>query len=129
MMSANGGTKLSSYQERAVAGLLSTRTIADAAAAAGVSSRTLERWLAENDEFVAEYRAARRRVVEGAVSRLQDATTEAVECLVKNLDCGSPSTEVRAALGILDQSIKAVEVYELESRLAALEAREEGGEA
>lgn len=129
-MAENGGAKkLSYHQERAVAGLLSTRTVAEAAETAGVSSRTLERWLAESDEFVAEYRAARRRVVEGAVSRLQDATTEAVDCLKRSLSCGTPSTEVRAALGILDQAIKAVEVYDLESRLAVLEAREEGGEA
>ncbi len=125
-MTANGGgTKLSYQKERAIAGLLSTRTIAEAAEAAGVSSRTLERWLADNDEFVNEYRAARRRVVEGAVSRLQDATTEAVDCLKRNLTCGTPSTEVRAALGILDQAVRAVEIYDLETRLGALEG--EGG--
>lgn len=107
-------------------GLLSTRTIADAASSAGVSSRTLERWLAENDEFVAEYRAARRRVVEGAVSCLQEATTEAVDTLKRNLTCGSPSTEVRAASTILDQAVRAVEIYDLETRLAALEAQGEG---
>ncbi len=120
-----GDKKLSHRQERAVAGLLSTRTIAEAAEAAGVSSRTLERWLSESNEFVAEYRAARRRVVEGAISQLQDATTEAVDCLKRNLSCGTPSTEVRAASVILDHALKAVEVYELETRLAALE---EGGE-
>jgi hypothetical protein len=65
-------------------------------------------------------------VVEGAISQLQGAATEAVETLKRNLYCGTAATEVRAALGILDQSIKAVEIYDLESRLAALE---EGGEA
>jgi hypothetical protein len=121
-----GDKKLSHRQERAVAGLLSTRTIAEAAAAAGVSSRTLERWLSESNEFVAEYRAARRRVVEAAVSQLQNATGEAVDCLTRNLHCGMPSTEVRAASVILDHALKAVELYELETRLAALE---EGGMA
>lgn len=111
-----------------MAALLTARTIPDAATEAGIGGRTLERWLSEDPAFVAEYRAARRRVVEAAVSLLQDATTEAVDCLKRNLNCESPSTEVRAALGILDQAIKAVEVYELESRLAALEAREEGGD-
>lgn len=128
-MAENGGARrLSYHQERAVAGLLSTRTVAEAAETAGVSSRTLERWLADNDEFVAEYRAARRRVVEGAVAALQSATTEAVDSLRRNLDCGTPATEVRAASVILETSIRAVELYDLESRLAALEAREEGGE-
>jgi hypothetical protein len=121
MADNGGGKKLSHHQERAVAGLLSTRTIAEAAAAAGVSSRTLERWLSENDEFVAEYRAARRRLVEGSITRVQEATVEAVDCLKRNLSCGTPSTEVRAASVILDHALRAVELYELESRLSALE--------
>ncbi len=124
-MAVNGGKKLTSRQEKAVAALLTARTIPEAASEAGIGGRTLERWLSEDPAFVAEYRAARRRVVEAAVSRLQDATTEAVDCLKQNLSCGMPSTEVRAASVILDHALKAVELYELETRLSALE---EGGE-
>jgi hypothetical protein len=94
-----------------------------------VSSRTLERWLSENSEFVAEYRAARRRVVEGSIGRLQEATTEAVDCLKRNLTCGKPHTETRAALGILEHATKAVEIYDLELRLQELERKAEGDAA
>ncbi len=108
-----------------MAALLTARTIPEAASEAGIGGRTLERWLSEDPAFVAEYRAARRRVVEAAVSQLQNATVEAVDCLTRNLHCGMPSTEVRAASVILDHALKAVELYELETRLSALE---EGGE-
>jgi hypothetical protein len=125
-MTANGGrSKLSHHQDRAVAALLTSRSIAEAAALAGVASRTLERWLRENDSFVAEYRAARRRVVETAIGRLQDATTEAVETLQRNLTCGRPSAEIRAALGILEHATKSIELWDLEERISELERRGE----
>jgi len=69
-MAVNGGKKLSRNQERTVAALLSARTIPEAATAAGIGSRMLERWLSEDPDFVEEYRAARRRVVEGAIGGL-----------------------------------------------------------
>jgi hypothetical protein len=59
--------------------------------------------------------------VEASISRLQDCTTQAVEALQRNLTCGLPSTEVRAALGILDQATKAVELYDIVERLAEVE--------
>jgi hypothetical protein len=126
-MAGNGGIskKLSYHQEKSIAALLSTKSIPEAASASGVSSRTLERWLAENEEFVAEYRAARRRVVEGAIGQLQHATTEAVKALERNLTCGKPAVEVRAALGILEHATKAVELYDLEERLSEIERRYE----
>jgi transposase len=123
-MAVNGTDKKNSYhQERAIAALLSTRTIPEAAAVAGVGERTVNRWLSEDEGFVTEYRTARRQVVEHAVSKLQNATTEAVETLRYNLNCGSPSTEERAALGILGHAVKAVELYDLEERLSELERR------
>ena len=80
---------LSRKQEQAVAALLSEPTVAAAASSSGVAERTLWRWL-QLPAFQAEYRAARRHVVEGAISRLQCATGEAVEALQRNLNCGSP---------------------------------------
>lgn len=117
----SGGTKLSHHQERAISALLSTRTIPEAAAAAGISARTLERWIAESEGFSAAYRAARRRVVEVAIGRIQEATGDAVATLSRNLTCGKPAVEVRAALGILEHAIKAVELWDIEARIEALE--------
>jgi hypothetical protein len=120
-----GAGNLSRKQEQAVAALLSEPTVAAAASNAGVAERTLWRWL-QVPEFHAEYRAARRRVVEGAIGQLQRATVEAVETLRRNLNCGSPSTEVRAALGILDQAVRGVELLDIEELLSELETRAGG---
>jgi hypothetical protein len=74
-------------------------------------------------EFKSRLRDARRAVVEGAIGRLQQAATEAVCALQRNLTCGTPSVEVRAAATILDQAVKAVELFDLAERVEHLEAR------
>lgn len=116
-----GGEKLSRYQDAAIAALLVEPTIAGAASKAGVNERTLRRWLADCPEFISEYRAARRHAVEVAISQLQQATTEAVETLRRNLRCGSRHAEIRAAVAILDYAVKGVEIIDLEERLEEVE--------
>jgi len=101
--------------------LLAHSTIREAAAACGVAESTLGRWV-RLPEFQARYREARRAAVEQAVGELQRLTTAAAQTLHRNLTCGVPSAEIRAALGILDQGFKGVELLELEERLASLEA-------
>ena len=111
---------LTAGQEKAIHALLSSVTVEAAAKKAGVSDRTLHRWL--NDPgFRQGYLAARRQVMEQAVGSLQRASLGAVEALVRNLKCGVPGTEVRAALVILDAGLKGVEMMEFEDRLAAVE--------
>ena len=43
----------------------------------------------------------------------------------ENLSCGKPAVEVRAALGILEHAVRAVEIYDLESRVQELGRRSE----
>src|SRR5262245_65257988 len=100
-----GGRKSNRKREEALAALLSTTSIEKAAQKAGLSERTLHNWLTE-PEFLGAYRDARRRVVEGAVARLQKAAGAAVRCLKRNLSCGTPGEEIRAALGILDHALR-----------------------
>src|SRR5262245_14449558 len=119
-----GGRKSNRKREEALAALLSTTSIEKAAQKAGLSERTLHNWLTE-PEFLAAYRQARRQVVEGAVSRLQKATGAAVRCLKRNLTCGNVGAEIRAALGILDHALKAVEVMDLAQQLAELKRQVE----
>ncbi len=120
--------KLSSKQERAIVALLSTRTVAEAAAEADVSARTLERWLSRNQDFISAYRATRTRVVEAAIGRLQDAVGEAVECLRRNMREAGSSTQVRAASIVLDHATRAIELYDLAERLDELEGNANGYE-
>src|SRR5262245_11792553 len=110
------GSKFDDRMELAIAALLTQPTHAEAARTAGVSEATLQRWLRQPD-FVTEYRAARRAVVEGAIAKVQAIAGEAVAALRRNLTCGSPSVQVRAALGILDIAAKGVELTDLAERV------------
>ncbi len=114
------GEKLSRKQEAAIAALLSAPTIKDAARGCDVSEVTLWRWL-QLREFAAAYRAARRQVVERAVSELQAASGEAVETLKRNLHCEQANVEIRAAQIILEQAVKGVELMDLQERIERLE--------
>jgi hypothetical protein len=116
----SGRSKLTRKQEALIAALLTEPTHAAAAAKAGVSEATLHRWL-HLPEFQAAYRLARRGVVETAVGRLQQSTTKAVEALERNLACGHPGSEIRAALGIIGHAVQAVELLDLVERLEELE--------
>jgi hypothetical protein len=124
------GDKLSRKQDDAIAALLSTSSIKDAAKACGVSDASLWRWL-QLPDFAAAYRLARRQVVERAVSELQAACGEAVETLKRNLHCEQAAVEIRAAQIILEQAIKGVELIDLQERVERLEsllAEQEKGE-
>ena len=120
-MQPNGDT-LTPKQEHAVLALLASPTLEAAARSAGVSPVTLWRWQ-RDPAFQEEYRAARRRMVEGALAALQHAAAEAVATLRRNLACGSPSVEVRAAVAVLDQTIKTSELMGLAERLERLEGQ------
>jgi hypothetical protein len=132
-VTAGHGSRRPQKEDAALAALLSEPTIAGAAAKASISESTLLRWLQEPN-FKARYRAARRSIVEGAIGRLQQVATQAVDALIRNLTCGTPAVEVGAAKSVLDQALKAVELTDLAERIEALELaaeaaaeREKGG--
>jgi hypothetical protein len=87
--------------EKALAALLNTSSVRDAATTSGLSEETLYRYLRDED-FKSEYEQAQRQVVEAAIAGLQQAATEAVETLRRNLTCDNPQAEIRAAQLILD---------------------------
>lgn len=109
-------------QDRTIAALLVEPTVEAAARSADVSDVTIWRWM-QRPEFRAKLRDARRAVVEAAVGHLQQASADAVETLRRNLTCGTPSVEVKAATAILDQAIKAIELFDVVERVEHLEAR------
>ena len=117
------GQKLSRKEEAAISALLTQGTLAEAASLAGIGEATLRRWL-QRDDFQAAYRRARRETVSQAVAHLQRVSGEAVETLrtIMNDDQKPSSARVTAARVILEMSIKAVELEDLEVRIAALEA-------
>jgi hypothetical protein len=115
-------TKLTRKQETAIGFLLTERTQEKAAEKTGVAPATLRRWLSL-PAFIFAYRQARRAVVEAAIGQVQRVTSKAVRTLERNLRCGNPSVEVRAAATILEQAGKGVELIDLAERLEQLESR------
>lgn len=122
------GEKLSRKQDLAISALLSCDKVADAAEQAGVSEKTLYRWMQE-PEFKAAYRAARQAVLQASIGALQAASSEGVATLRRNLTCGTPSVEVQAAAKLLDQCFKAAELHDIIERLEEIEAHLRGKEA
>ena len=119
---AGHGAKLGRKQEEVIAALLSQRNVEEAARSAGVGVRTLLRWM-KIPEFNAAYREARRAAFSQSVARLQQASGAAVSTLLKIMvDPNAPaSTRVRAADSVLDHGAKAIELEDIEVRVAALE--------
>jgi transposase-like protein len=109
-------------QEDAIAALLTQRTVEEAARSSGVSTRTLLRWV-KTPEFDQAYREARRAAFTQSVARLQQASSAAATTLLKAMiDPGAPaSVRVRAAESILSHAGKAIELEDLDSRIAELE--------
>ena len=110
---------------RAVAALLQSRTIGDAAAAAGVGERTLFRWLAEDATFTAQLRTAEGAAIDHAARRLVGLQDAAINVLSEVLaDDAAPSgVRVRAASLIVELAIRLRELRGLEERITTLEAQ------
>lgn len=114
------GETLKARQEKFIAALLLHQTVGDAAKACGIGETTAFRWLNE-PEMRAKYQQARRLGTEQAIAQLQQSTSEAVEALKRNLRCGNFFVEVNAAKIIIDTSLRAIEIGELEQRILELE--------
>jgi transposase-like protein len=119
---AKQGGKFGRKQEEAIVALLAQPGIDAAARAIGVATRTLLRWH-RNAEFRAKYLQARRDVHSQATARLQQATTAAATTMLKLMvDQTVPaSVRLRASEAVYDRSIKAIELEDVEARVAALE--------
>jgi hypothetical protein len=116
------GSKFTRKMEEAIAALLTQRNIEDAAKVAGIGTQTLLRWL-KVPEFQLAYREARRAAFGQSIARLQQASTAAVSTLLKIMvdPATPPSTRVRAADSVLDHAKHAIEIEDVEVRVAALE--------
>src|SRR5438067_318683 len=98
---AGHGSQLGRRKELAVAALLSNRTTEEAAREAGISARTLLRWL-KLPEFREVWLSARRETLSQSTSRLQQGTGAAVSTLLKTMvdSTVAPSLRLRAASSV-----------------------------
>jgi hypothetical protein len=96
----------------------------EAAAAVGVTPKTLASWMAQ-DDFKAACKQARQAVLERTVSRLVNATGQAVDVLLAELQGQRPSDRLRAAAIILQHAHKGLEASDLSEDLAELKKQVE----
>ncbi|MBK8465318.1 MAG: hypothetical protein IPL32_05760 [Chloracidobacterium sp.] len=113
--------EISTKQQKLIALLLTERTIDEACKKANVAVTTYWRWM-QDQRFLAQYRTARRGILENTIAKLQSIVFAAIETLERNLNCENPAVEIRCAAIILEQSIKGVEMLEIEGRLEMLES-------
>ena len=107
---------------QAIAALIESDTIKEAAGACKITSRTLLNWLAE-PAFREEYESVQSQLLEAAVNRLRVAGFDAGMCLHQTIkDKDAPVTaKVSAAGRILELLLKATEIADLSARLDRLE--------
>jgi hypothetical protein len=115
--------RLTPAQERALAALLTSRSIAAAARQAGVPLRTLHRCLRHDKDFQDEFRHLRQQALAHAAARLQHGASAAADTLFTLLDSEDPIELARAQLirTALDFAFRAGSYADLADRLADLE--------
>src|SRR6266481_234695 len=116
------GTKFGRKKEEAIVALLTQRNLEEAARAIGVAPNTLLKWMKLPD-FHTAYREARRAAFGQAVARLQQGSSAAATTLLKTMiDPATPaSVRVRAAEVIFNHAARAIEIEDIEARVAELE--------
>lgn len=114
-------SELTPKQEKLIAYLVTERTIEEACRKAKVAPVTYWRWM-KDYRFVQQYRRVRVDLLEASVTRLQGLSARAIDALERNLKCGNPGAEIRAATSILEFAVKGLETMDMEARVALLEA-------
>lgn len=116
------GDKFGRRKEQAIAALLASGTLSDAATACGIAPSTLRRWLQDGD-FQRQYQFERSRLLEAAVNLLRTEATAAARTLAGvSSDVEAPTAQrVAAARSVLDLVLRATELQDVEERIAALE--------
>ena len=114
--------KLTTRQEGAILALLTSRSVEEAAKSSDVPIRTLYRWF-NDPAFDKALRRAKRAAFGQAISRLQQGSAAAATTMLKiMLDAGvAPSTRLRAADCVFGHAKNAIEIEDIEHRLAELE--------
>jgi hypothetical protein len=120
---SDSSKSLTRKQDLALEALIGSPTLTLAAAKAGVTERTIYRWITTDDSFKSEYLKLRREILSNAVFQLQKASNNAVNTLISVMnDLGNPaSARVTAAVKILELSFRGIEIDELEQRVSVLE--------
>ena len=101
-------------KEKALAALLSNPTRKAAAAAAGISDRTLRTYL-QDPEFSAAYKHAAACIMDGATRQLQQNLTAAIDRLAQIVadDEENSMAQISAAKTLLDYGLRFTEFNDI----------------
>ena len=114
--------QFSPRQVLAIPILAAEPTVEQGAEKAGVARKTVFQWL-RDPAFKEELDRQRRELAQGALDQLKVNAPKAVETLVGLLDATRDSIKLRAAMGILDFTQKAMDFERVDKRIAELEQR------
>jgi len=115
-------------QQSAIEALARGETQSRAAKSAGVSARTIARWL-DDHAFVAAVREARTAALDTALGRLHSLSLKAATTLGALLSPRSqPSIRLAAARAVLEASLRLRESLDFEARLADVEQKLQSAE-
>lgn len=121
---------LTSKQRAAVSALLEGKTQAQAATAAGVSAKTVWRWLADNNDFQTAVKGHSILALKAARVQLAGSLETAVETIIDIMTMIKPNqgsgTRLRAAGMVLDNALRMAEMTDVLERLEAIEAKLSG---
>jgi hypothetical protein len=112
-------------RERAIAALLSSKSVEAAAKKVGVSTKTLSRWL-RDEEFRAEYQAVKKDLLRAGIGNLARKVFDAAEVLgdvAKHKGRPYQAARAHAATAIIRLSLDADVIDDLETRLRKLEGQ------
>ena len=126
-MNDRNGQELTALKQRFVSALLVHNTIADAAAALGISERTAHRYMKDAAVRAALF-SAQQEVLRAACQRALQETMRALSVLVDIAsDAMAPAAaRVSAARTIIDAATKLYDVANLTERVRALEQKVAG---
>ena len=108
---ANSKKKLSDRQVLALPHLTSSQSLNDAAQNAGVTPRTVQRWM-NDPAFRQEYERQRDEIARYARSGLRALLFKALSIQVERLDSDDPKERARAAQTIMDYEMKTTRTHE-----------------
>lgn len=98
-------------QEKVIAALLTNPTRIEAARAAGISDKTLRRYLADG-EFQREYRKALAEVVDEAAAQARQSLAPALRCLrgIVSDEQENSGTRIQASRALLDYGTHLIKI-------------------
>jgi hypothetical protein len=111
------------FREQAISALLSSRSVEVAAKKVGVSTKTLSRWL-KDEEFRAEYQSIKKDLLRAGIGNLARKVFDAAEVLgdvAKRKGRPYQAARAHAATAIIRLSLDADVIDDIETRLRKLE--------